>query len=82
MGLVSWLVVQRLCDDEPPLLVWREERGMTSADLAAQTGIPMARLGELELSMDAATEAEINRLATAFRIPIEYLAVPRPMVAG
>ena len=81
MGMVSWRVVQRLCDDEPPLLVWREDRGMTPAELATQTGISIERLDELELDVHTATDAEINRLATAFRIPIEYLAAPQPMAA-
>lgn len=75
MGQISWGVLQRLFDDESPLLVWRDQRGLDVASLAESSGIPAERLGQLEQDLVLANDAEINRLATVLRIPIEYLFV-------
>lgn len=76
MEQLSWGVVQRLCDDEPALLVWREERSLDLAGLAELSGIGIDRLGSIEGDLALASDAEINRLATVLRVPIEYLSVP------
>jgi len=73
---ITWGVLQRLCDDEPPLTVWREERGVQLAELVTKTGIPLERLKELESDMRLATDGEVDRLAAALRVPFEYLAIP------
>lgn len=76
MSQMNWGVVQRLCDDEPPLRVWREERSLGMGDLAEQSGIEVERLTTLEPDMSRATDAEVNRLAAALRIPAEFLMMP------
>lgn len=81
MGQVSWGVLQRLFDDEPPLTVWREERGFEIEALAERTGIALDRLAALEHDLSRATDGEIDRLATALRLPLEYLFVPHPVEA-
>ena len=73
---MTWGVVQRLYDDEPPLLIWREERGTELADLSTQTGIPLDRLSLLDNDLRTATDAEVDRLANALRIPFEFLMMP------
>jgi transcriptional regulator with XRE-family HTH domain len=76
MGQISWGVLQRLFDDEPPLKVWREERGFEIEALADRSGIGVDRLAALEYDLSRATDGEIDRLATALRVPLEYLFVP------
>jgi transcriptional regulator with XRE-family HTH domain len=76
MAGITWNALQRLLDDEPPLTVWREERGLTLPELAESSGIAIERLSRLEAEMHLATDAEVDRLAAALRIPFEYLAVP------
>lgn len=77
MSQVSWGVLQRLFDDEPPLMVWREERGLEIEALSNRSGISIDRLAVLEHDLSRATDVEIDRLATALRVPIEYLYVPQ-----
>ena len=40
--------VRRLLDDESPVNVWREKRGLSQRDLAAQAGISPRYLAEIE----------------------------------
>jgi hypothetical protein len=42
---------------------------------------PWTLLTELQVDLHAATETEIKSPETAFRISIEYLAIPQPMAA-
>lgn len=76
MGQMSWGVLQRLFDDEPPLRVWREERGFGLAELATQSGVPEDRLAVLDNELATATDSEIDRLCLALRLPLEFLFVP------
>lgn len=39
MDEISWGMLQRLFDDDPPLVVWREERGLEIKPLADRSGI-------------------------------------------
>lgn len=82
MAELTWAVLQRLCDDEPPLKVWREERTIGIADLASQTGIAIERLSELDDDISLATDSEVDRLAAALRVPFEFLAVPHLTAAA
>ena len=76
MAEITWGLLQRLCDDEPPLKVWREERGIDVPDLAARSGISVDRLAMLEADMNLARDGEVDRLAIALRVPFEFLAIP------
>jgi len=82
MGQISWGVLQRLFDDEPPLLVWREQRGLDVAQLADSSGIPVERLSALEQDLSLASDTELNRLATVLRVPFEYLFVQQEETQG
>ena len=76
MSEVTWHALQRIFDDEPPLTVWREERGLSLDELAERSGIAIERLSKLEPDMSLATDAEVDRLAAALRVTFEFLAVP------
>jgi len=82
MSEVTWQALQRIFDDEPPLTVWREERGLSLDELAERSGIAIERLLQLEADMSLATDVEVDRLAAALRIPFEFLAVPHLTAAA
>jgi len=82
MSEVTWHALQRIFDDEPPLTVWREERGLSLDELAEQSGIAIERLSGLEADMSLAIDADVDRLAAALRVPFEFLAVPRLTAAA
>jgi transcriptional regulator with XRE-family HTH domain len=77
MANMSWGALQRLCSDEPPIRVWREERGLTLAELAEQTCIDPDRLARLDGETNAPNLVELERLATVLRVPREYLILPQ-----
>jgi len=82
MSDVTWHALQRIFDDEPPLTVWREERGLSLDELAEQSGVAVERLLRFEADMSLATDSEVDRLAAALRVPFEFLAVPRVTAAA
>jgi len=82
MSDVTWHALQRIFDDDPPLTVWREERGLSLNDLAERSGIASERLSLLEADLSLATDSEVDRLAAALRVPFEFLAVPHLTAAA
>jgi len=82
MSEVTWHALQRIFDNEPPLTVWREDRGLSLDELAERSGIAIERLSKLEPDMSLATDAEVDRLAAALRVPFEFLAVPHATAAA
>jgi len=82
MAKITWNALQRLFYNEPPPLVWREERCMSVDELAEHSGIGIARLLQLEADMSLATDAEVDRLAAALRVPFEFLAIPHLTAAA
>ena len=82
MSEVTWHALQRIFDDEPPLTVWREERGLSLDELAERSGIAIERLLRLEADMSLATDAEVDRLAAALCVPFEFLAFPHLTAAA
>jgi hypothetical protein len=46
-------VVDRLLDDEPPLKVWREHRGLSRSELAAMTGPSHPAISAISKPADA-----------------------------
>ena len=79
---ITWNALQRMFDDEPPLTVWREERALSIDELSEHSGIAIERLSRLEADMSLATDAEVDRLAVALRVPFEFLSVPRLTAAA
>ena len=71
-------VVDRLLDDEPPLKVWREHRGLSRADLAARTGLTPGHIGHLETGRRHGTPDTLRRLATALDVTVDDLVPIEP----
>ena len=82
MGKMSWAVLQRLFDDEPPLRIWREERGLQVAELAGKAGLEPGRVAVLDEDLATITDAEVDRLSVALRVPMEFLFVPANQAAA
>lgn len=72
-------VVDRLLDDEPPLEVWREHRGLGRAELAARTGLTPGHIGHLETGRRHGTPDTLRRLATALDVSVDDLVPVEPV---
>ena len=66
-------VVRRLIDDENPLKVWREHRGLTQQALAHAAGLPQSTIARLESGERKGTVAQMRRLAHALGITLDTL---------
>ena len=66
-------LVNRIIDGENTILVWREYRGLTAADLAAEAGISAPYLSELESGKKRGGIATLRKLATALSIDLDDL---------
>ena len=66
-------VVKRLLDDENPVKVWREHRGLTQQALADAAGLPQSTVARLESGARKGTVAQMRRLASALGITLDTL---------
>ena len=66
-------VVKRLLDDENPVKVWREHRGMTQQALAHAAGLPQPTIARLESGERKGTVAQMRKLAGALGINLDTL---------
>jgi DNA-binding XRE family transcriptional regulator len=66
-------VVKRLIDDENPLRVWREHRGLTQQALAHAAGLPQSTIARLESGERKGTVAQVHKLADALGINLDTL---------
>src|ERR687891_997338 len=66
-------VVKRLLDDENPVKVWREHRGLTRQALAHAAGLPQSTIALLESGERKGTVAPMRRLAGALGINLDTL---------
>ena len=67
-------VIERLCDGEPPTLVYREYRGIEEPkDLAARAGIPVRYLSQIELGVRNPSKNTRIRLADVLNVEPEDL---------
>lgn len=66
-------VAERLLDGEHPVMVLREHRGVTQAELAAAIGVDVARLADIETGRQIASPETMARLAAALRAPPDFL---------
>ncbi len=71
-------VVDRLLDDEHPLEVWREHRGLSRADLATVTGLTPGHIGHLETGRRHGTPDALRRFATALDVTVDDLVPIEP----
>jgi DNA-binding XRE family transcriptional regulator len=76
-GASEWLpatMVRRLCEGEPPLLVWREHRGLSRSALAEVSGLSLATIDAVEAGRHRLTLDEAVRLARALAVDLDDLA--------
>ncbi len=71
-------VVSRLLDDEQPLKIWREHRGLTRAQLAAKAGLTAGHIAHIETGRRQGTADTLRRLATALDVTVDDLVPIEP----
>jgi DNA-binding XRE family transcriptional regulator len=71
--VVPAALVNRIIDGENTILVWREYRGLTAAELAARAGISAPYLSELESGKKSGGIATLRKLATALKVDLDDL---------
>lgn len=73
--LIPAAVVDRLLDGDNPIRVWREFRGLTSAQLANACGVSAAAISQLEAGKRQPSVALLKKLAAALCVVLEQLLV-------
>jgi len=71
--LIPATVVYRLLDGDNPLRVWREFRGLSSAQLATACGVSAAAISQLETGKRQPSVALLKKLAAALSVDLEQL---------
>ena len=66
-------VAQRLLNDEAPLRVWREYRGLTQTQLAEAAGITQAMVTMIETGRRKGQTSTLKRLADALGVGVDDL---------
>ncbi|MCE7989595.1 MAG: XRE family transcriptional regulator [Caldilinea sp. CFX5] len=66
-------VVYALLDDENPIRVWRDYRGLTQQQLAEKAGISKPYLSQLESGKRSGTTDVLRNLAQALDVGLEDL---------
>ena len=69
--------LRRILDDESPVKVWREKRGLSQRALAEQAGVSPSYLAEIETGKKPGSADALRNLARVLAIPMENL-VSRP----
>ncbi len=72
-ALVPSEVVHAILDGENPIQVWRQHRGLSRQELAANAGITLSYLSQLETNERAAPLDVLSALAKALNAPPETL---------
>ncbi len=70
-------VARRILDDESPVKVWREKRGLSQRKLAELAGVSPSYLAEIETGKRPGSADALRKLSRALAIPMENL-VSRP----
>lgn len=74
--LVPALVVDRLLDGEQPLVVWRQHRGFTQAELARRSGVNRVQIIDIEAGRKTGSVETLRKLASTLQIEIDDLVSP------
>jgi ribosome-binding protein aMBF1 (putative translation factor) len=69
--------LRRILDDENPVKVWREKRGLSQGALAEQAGVSPSYLAEIETGKKPGSADALRKLSRVLAIPMENL-VSRP----
>lgn len=65
--------MRRILDDESPVKVWREKRGLTQRELAEQAAVSASYLAEIETGKKPGSAAALGKLARVLAVPMENL---------
>lgn len=71
--LVPGEIVRRELEGEAPAKLWREYRGLTQQQLAAQAGISKPYLSQIETGKRQGTVETLGAIARALDIPLDVL---------
>lgn len=63
----------RLIDGESPVLVYRELRGLSGAELARRAGMTRAQVSDIEKGRSSGSIASMQRLASALDVLVDDL---------
>jgi DNA-binding XRE family transcriptional regulator len=66
-------VVRRLCAGDSPVVVFREHRGLSAAELAAQAGFSRSYLSEIERGRKPGSATALAALAAALDVTVDDL---------
>ncbi len=67
----------RILDDESPVKVWRDKRGLSQRALAEQADVSLSYLAEIEIGKKPGRADALRKLSRVLAIPTENL-VSRP----
>jgi ribosome-binding protein aMBF1 (putative translation factor) len=65
--------MKRILDDESPVKVWREKRGLTQRELAEQAVVSPSYLAEIETGKKPGSATALRKLSRVLAIPMENL---------
>jgi ribosome-binding protein aMBF1 (putative translation factor) len=65
--------MKRILDDESPVKVWREKRGLTQRELAEQAVVSPSYLAEIEIGKKPGSATALRKLSRVLAIPMENL---------
>jgi ribosome-binding protein aMBF1 (putative translation factor) len=65
--------MKRILDDESPVKVWREKRGLTQRELAEQAAVSPSYLAEIETGKKPGSAVALRKLSRVLAIPMENL---------
>jgi len=71
--LIPSAVVNRLLTGDAPLMVWREHRGLSQAELARQSGVNRIQIIDIEAGRKTGSAATLKKLATALQVDMDDL---------
>ena len=65
--------LRRILDDESPVKVWREKRGLSQRALAEQSGVSPSYLAEIETGKNPGSADALRKLSRVLENPMENL---------
>jgi ribosome-binding protein aMBF1 (putative translation factor) len=72
--------VRRILDDESPVKVWREKRGLSQRELGEQAGVSSSYLAEIETGKKPGSAEALRKLSRELAIPMENLVSGPPLI--
>jgi ribosome-binding protein aMBF1 (putative translation factor) len=72
---------RRILEDESPVKVWREKRGLSQRELAEKAEVSASYLAEIETGKKPGSAEALRKLSRVLAISMEYLVSDRSMEA-